>query len=61
MFLCLLVYQLKNWLTVLTALMAAVVATLWYLCIPGDSYIVAAAVIAATGGYFLKRREERKQ
>ncbi|MBM9613333.1 AzlC family ABC transporter permease [Desulfobulbus rhabdoformis] len=61
MFLCLLVYQLKNWLSVITALIAALVATLWYLYIPGDSYIVAAAVIAATCGYLLKRRQEGHQ
>ncbi len=60
MFLSLLMYQLKSWITVLTSLIAMLVAVLWYLCIPGDSYIVAAAITAATCGYLLKRYKERQ-
>ena len=59
MFLCLLVFQLQNRLMAITGAIAAVVATLWYLLIPGSSYIVGAAITAATAGYWLKRRQER--
>jgi len=61
MFLCLLVYQLQSRLYLFTALIAALISTLWYLLIPGDSYIVGASVIAATCGFLLKRAKERKQ
>ena len=59
MFLCLLVFQLHDRLYIITGIIAAAVATLWYLLIPGDSYIVGASVIAATSGFFLKRRKGR--
>ena len=59
MFLCLLVFQLQNRLMAITGAIAAVVATIWYLLIPGSSYIVGAAMTAATAGYWLKRRQER--
>ena len=61
MFLCLLIYQLHNRLFLFTALIAALVATLWYLLIPGDSYIVGASVVAATCGYHLQRMQKQKQ
>jgi 4-azaleucine resistance transporter AzlC len=59
MFLCLLIYQLQSRLYLFTALIGATVATLWYVFIPGDSYIVGASVIAATAGYLIKRRKEK--
>lgn len=59
MFLCLLIYQLQSRLYLFTALVAFLAATLWYLLIPGDSYIVGASVVAATCGYCLKRHKER--
>jgi 4-azaleucine resistance transporter AzlC len=59
MFLCLLVFQLHNRLHIIVGLFAALTATLWYLLIPGDSYIVGASMSAATAGYVLKRRKER--
>jgi len=61
MFLCLLIYQLQSRLYLFTAMIAALAATLWYLLIPGDSYIVGASVIASTCGYMLKRTRERRQ
>jgi 4-azaleucine resistance transporter AzlC len=60
MFLCLLVFQLQNRLLLITGILAATFATLWYLFIPGDSYIVGASIMAATAGFFLKRRQGRK-
>ena len=61
MFLCLLIYQLQSRLYLFTALIAALVSILWYLLIPGDSYIVGASVVAASCGYVLKRLKEGKQ
>ncbi len=56
MFICLLVYQFHNRLHVITAIIAAVSAVLWAKFIPGDSYIVGAAVCAATCGYLLHNK-----
>ncbi len=56
MFICLLVYQLKDWVTVLTAAISGALAVLLALLVPGNSYIVIAAVIAATAGVIVRRR-----
>lgn len=56
MFLCLLVYQLRGRLYVLTGLIAGAAAVVLSLFIPGNSYIVAASVIAATAGLYIRRR-----
>lgn len=55
MFICLLVYQLNGLIFLLTAGIAALISVLWYLLIPGDSYIVGASMTAATLGYLIKR------
>lgn len=59
MFLALLLFQLHNVVYVLTGLSALGIAVLWYLFIPGDSYIIGASISAATLGYFLKRYREK--
>lgn len=59
MFICLLVFQLRGRIYVITGLIAAALSTLWYLLVPGDSYIVGASMSAATIGYFLKRHKRR--
>lgn len=59
MFICLLVFQLQGRIYILTGVLAATLSTLWYLIIPGDSYIVGASISAATIGYLLKRRYRR--
>jgi 4-azaleucine resistance transporter AzlC len=56
MFLCLLVYQLRGRLYVLTGLIAGAAAVILSIAIPGNSYIVAASVIAATAGLLIRRR-----
>lgn len=60
MFICLLVFQFHNRLHIITGIIAAVVAALWALLIPGDSYIVGAAVCAATCGYLLQKKRDTK-
>lgn len=59
MFICLLVFQLQGRFCIITGLLAAGLSVLWYLLIPGDSYIVGASMSAATVGYLLKRRSRR--
>lgn len=59
MFLCLLVYQLRGKIYAVTALIAGVAAVVISLWVPGNSYIVAASVIAATLGLFIRRRFAR--
>ncbi len=56
MFICLLVFQVHGRIYLLTGLLAAFISVGWYHLIPGDSYIVGAAVSAATLGYVLQRR-----
>jgi 4-azaleucine resistance transporter AzlC len=59
MFICLLVFQLHGRIYILTGLLAAAISVVWYLLIPGDSYIVGASICAATLGYLLQRRYRR--
>jgi 4-azaleucine resistance transporter AzlC len=48
MFICLLIFQLKGRLYVITAALAGVTAVILSLMIPGSSYIVLASIFAAT-------------
>ena len=59
MFICLLVYQLRSRLHLLTGLVAAALAVAWARWVPGDSYIMVAATAAATAGFLLRRRHRR--
>lgn len=59
MFLCLLVYQLRGRIYALTAVIAGLTAVALSLAVPGNSYIVAASVIAATAGLLIRRRQHR--
>ena len=61
MFLALLLFQLNDLVTFVTGILALVIGTAWYLLIPGDSYIIAASIAAATIGYFFKRWRETKR
>ena len=60
MFICLLVFQLQGRIYLLTALLAAALSVAWYLFFPGDSYIVGAAMTAATLGFLLQRRYRKR-
>lgn len=61
MFICLLVLQLRGWIYVLTAIMSSVIAVAWYLLVPGNSYIMVAAVGAATAGLLAGRLARGRQ
>ena len=56
MFLCLLVFQLRGRLYVLTAIVAGVLAVFLALLVPGNSYIVLASVLAAFIGVVCRRK-----
>jgi len=56
MFLALIVLQTHNRLHVIVGVAAALVSTLCYLWLPGDSYALIAALCAATLGYLLQSR-----
>jgi 4-azaleucine resistance transporter AzlC len=55
MFICLLVFQLRNAIFVATALIAAVCSLLAYLWLPGNAYVIVSSCLAATAGLILKR------
>jgi len=61
MFIALLVLQLHGRAYVFTGMLAAGLAVIWKLLVPGDSYIVGAAILAATGGYLVRRRVRRQR
>jgi len=61
MFICLLVFQLQSRFFILTGILAAFISILWYLLIPGDSYIIGASISAATLSFLIKRYVRRKQ
>ena len=55
MFICLLVLQLRGGLYVAVALIAGLLAVAFSLMFPGNAYIVAATVAAATIGIFMRK------
>ena len=56
MFICLLIYQLRERIHLLTAVIAGITAVGLALVIPGNTYIVIASVSAATAGVIIQRR-----
>ncbi|MGA2936822.1 MAG: AzlC family ABC transporter permease [Syntrophobacteraceae bacterium] len=61
MFLCLLVFQLRGRIYVLTAILSGCLAISLSLLIPGNAYGVLASFIGATGGFALLKAARRKQ
>jgi 4-azaleucine resistance transporter AzlC len=61
MFICLLIYQLRKWIHLLTAVIAGITAVGLALTIPGNTYIVIASVIAATAGVVIQRQALRRK
>ncbi len=55
MFICLLVFQLKGRIYIFTALLAGILAVLFSIFLPGNSYIIIASVFAAVTGVFIKK------
>jgi len=55
MFICLLVFQLRGQIYVITAIIAGVSAVVLSIIIPGNSYIVIASVLAATISVIFKK------
>ena len=61
MFICLLVYQLQGRVYIVTGLLAALISVVWYLLVPGNSYIVGASICAATLGFIARRLVRSKE
>ena len=59
MFICLLIYQIRKLIHLLTALIAGLTAVGLALVIPGNAYIVIASIIAATLGVIFQRKVMR--
>jgi len=55
MFICLLVFQFRGRRYVITAMIAGILAVIFSLLIPGNSYIILASVIAATIGLIFRK------
>ncbi|MBI9084212.1 MAG: AzlC family ABC transporter permease [Desulfobacterales bacterium] len=56
MFICLLVFQVRGGIYVLTAVISGVAAIGLSLVIPGNLYVVIASILAATAGVFIKKK-----
>ncbi len=56
MFICLLIYQIRKRIHLLTAAMAGLIAVGLALLLPGNSYIVIASMAAATAGVLIQRQ-----
>ena len=59
MFICLLVFQIRGFIYVITAAIAGICAVLLSMLIPGNSYIVIASMAAAAIGVVLKKKFDR--
>ena len=56
MFICLLIYQIRKPIHLITALIAGLTAVTLALVIPGNTYIVIASIVAATAGVIIQRK-----
>lgn len=61
MFICLLIYQIRKLIHLLTALIAGLTAVGLALMIPGNAYIVIASIVAATVGVIFQRKVMRNK
>ncbi|MDD2852039.1 MAG: AzlC family ABC transporter permease [Desulfuromonadaceae bacterium] len=61
MFICLLVFQLRGHIFIITALIAATCSLLAYLWLPGNAYVIVASCSAATAGLILKRTLRKRE
>jgi 4-azaleucine resistance transporter AzlC len=60
MFLCLLVFQLRGRIYVITAIVSGGLAVFFSLLIPGNLYVILASLMATTIGFGLRRHVSRK-
>lgn len=60
MFICLLIYQIRKPLHLITAVIAGLTAVGLALLIPGNTYIVIASIVAATVGVIIQRKAMRR-
>ena len=60
MFICLLIYQIRKSIHLLTAVIAGLMAVGLALLIPGNTYIVTASMAAATAGVIIQRQMMRR-
>lgn len=61
MFICLLIYQIRKLIHLLTAVIAGLTAVGLALLIPGNTYIVIASIVAATMGVIIQRKVMRSK
>jgi 4-azaleucine resistance transporter AzlC len=61
MFICLLIYQIRKLIHLLTAVIAGSTAVGLALLIPGNTYIVIASIVAATMGVIIQRKVKRSK
>jgi 4-azaleucine resistance transporter AzlC len=61
MFLCLLVFQIRGGIYVLVAILSGLLAVVFSLIFPGNTYIVMASVAAATLGVFLRTGHSKER
>ncbi len=59
MFICLLIYQIRKPIHLLTAVLAGLIAVALALMLPGNTYIVIASIAAATAGVIIQRKTLR--
>jgi len=61
MFICLLIYQIRQRIHLLTAVIAGITAVVLALLIPGNTYIVIASMMAATAGVIIQRHAKGRR
>jgi 4-azaleucine resistance transporter AzlC len=59
MFICLLIYQIRRMIHLLTAIIAGLTAVILALIIPGNTHIVIASIVASTVGVMVQRKMMR--
>src|SRR3989339_2262179 len=58
MFICLLVFQLRDSLQIVVALLSGIIAVIIALVVPGNYYVILASFFAATVGLIIRRKKQ---
>ncbi len=61
MFLCLLVFQLRGHIYILTATISGALAITIALLVPGNSFVIIASLLGATAGFAIKKYTQRER